>query len=163
MWTCRTCGAQHEEAPFCFGADAPWRELVDEDEFDRRVQLSADQCIVDEKVFFIRGHIEIPIHATQTEFVWSVWCSLSKESHERCAARWELPERQGDSYFGWLSTDIFGYPETRNLKTNVIIREPGRVPRIQLQASGHPLYAEQRDGITLEAASLKSHELLHAV
>ena len=62
-WTCPICGAESAEVPVCFGAEAPWRALVPEDEFARRVELTADQCVVDGKTFFVRGHIQIPTHS----------------------------------------------------------------------------------------------------
>jgi hypothetical protein len=40
--------------------------LVAEGEFEQRVALTKDQCIVDGKVFFIRGHIELPIVGLST-------------------------------------------------------------------------------------------------
>ena len=60
-WRCNTCGVEHTEIPLCFGIEAPWRALVPENEFAQRVELTSDQCVVDDQTFFIRGHIEIPI------------------------------------------------------------------------------------------------------
>lgn len=50
-WKCKACGVEHEELPICFGAEAPWRSLVPENEFAQRVELTEDQCVVDESVF----------------------------------------------------------------------------------------------------------------
>ena len=161
MWICPNCGRSEREPPFCFGADAPWRYLVPEGEFDRRVELTADQCVVDERAFFIRGHIEIPILDAANVFLWSVWCSLSRESFEHVTECWESPARGGDSYFGWLSTEIPIYPNTLNLKTTVVSREVGRVPLVRLQATEHPLFHDQEHGITLDRAHQISHSLLH--
>lgn len=53
--TCPICGNAQPELPLCYGAEAPWRELgVSDEEFERRVELSPDQCVVDERYFFIR-------------------------------------------------------------------------------------------------------------
>ncbi|MGO9249589.1 MAG: DUF2199 domain-containing protein, partial [Solirubrobacteraceae bacterium] len=79
-WTCRTCGVEHTDVPLCFGIEAPWRALVPESEFDQRVDLTSDQCVVDGQHFFIRGHIEIPIHDYPEPFAFSVWSSLSERS-----------------------------------------------------------------------------------
>jgi hypothetical protein len=61
-WRCPICGDEQDAAPTCFGIDAPWRALVPEEEFAQRVELKKDQCVVDAKTFFIRGHIEAPVH-----------------------------------------------------------------------------------------------------
>jgi hypothetical protein len=105
MWTCAICKAQHSP-PLCFGADAPWRALAPEAEFDERVELTGDQCVVDGEHFFVRGHVELPIIDTADDFAWSVWCPLSEKSFRHMTERWEDPERDGDRYFGWLSSPI---------------------------------------------------------
>src|SRR5688572_4878439 len=60
-WKCTICSSEHVELPTCFGIEAPWRALVPEVEFSKRVDLTSDQCVVDAREFFVRGHIEIPI------------------------------------------------------------------------------------------------------
>jgi hypothetical protein len=79
--TCATCGAALPELLLCYRAEAPWRELgVPEAELEERVDLTADQCVVDGEHFFIRGHIVIPVIGSEESFAWSVWCSLSEKS-----------------------------------------------------------------------------------
>jgi hypothetical protein len=162
MWLCHTCGREHDEPPLCYGAEAPWRALVDEPDFESRVELSGDQCIIDDSIFFLRGHIEIPVLTLEECFSWSVWCSLSRESFEHVARRWDDPNRVGDSYYGWLSTSLPLYPETLHLKTNVVSRAVGQVPLVQLEPSQHPLALEQQNGITIHRVFEIAHLLLHA-
>ena len=99
MWTCAICKTEHSSLPLCFGAEAPWRAFATEAEFEERVELTDDQCVIDEQHFFVRGHIELPIIDTSDTFAWSVWCSLSEESFRHMCERWEDPERDGDGYF----------------------------------------------------------------
>jgi hypothetical protein len=159
MWTCAICKAEHDTLPLCFGAEAPWRALVPEAEFDERVELTEDQCVVDGQHFFIRGHVELPILATADTFAWSVWCSLSEGNFRHMTDRWENPERDGDGYFGWLSSLISIYSSTIHLKTNVKVRAVGMVPLIEIQDCEHPLFIDQRDGVTL----MRVHEFVHAL
>ena len=158
-WVCATCGERHGELPLCFGSDAPWRELVPEAELAERVELSDDVCVVDGKVFFVRGHIEIPIVGTEKTFAWSVWCSLSKKSVVHMYERWNDDDRDGDGYFGWLSTPLPMYPNTVGLKTNVRSRSVGVVPLVEVQECDHPLFVEQRNGMTIN----RWYELAHAL
>lgn len=161
-WICPTCGVEHDELPLCYGAEAPWRELVSEDEFDRRVELTGDQCIVDERIYFIRGHIELPVEGGDVSFAWSVWCSLSEESFAHAHERWNDPERDGDRYFGWLCTSLPTYQDsTLNLKTTVRSRPPGAVPEVLIHECEHPLFAEQRDGVSRTRVAEIAHTLLH--
>ena len=60
-WKCHTCGTEHDDLPLCFGSHAPCYGMVPEAEFESRVFLSSDQCIVDDEHFFIRGDIEVPL------------------------------------------------------------------------------------------------------
>jgi hypothetical protein len=160
---CRTCGAVIADAPLCYGAEAPWRTLgVPDSEFDRRVDLTPDQCVVDEKVFMIRGHILLPIVGSSEIFAWSVWCSLSERSFLHMSERWFAADRANDPpYFGWLMTELPCYPSTLHLKTSVQSRDVGVVPAVIVQPSDHPLAIEQENGISMERVREIAHEVLH--
>jgi hypothetical protein len=160
-WVCRTCGIERENPPICFGADAPWRALVPPEEFSARVKLSSDQCVVDEQQFFIRGHIEIPIHKHPEPLSFSVWSSLSEESFFHMGDRWESPDRDCDPpYFGWLCSSLPVYPSTLHLKLSVQSRRPGLTPLLTLEPTDHPLAVDQREGITIERWHRIARELL---
>ena len=161
-WRCKICGVDHDELPTCFGIEAPWRALVPEDEFSRRVRLTADQCMIDDATYFVRGHVQIPIQEFSEPLALSVWSSLSEKSFYHMCERWESPERATDlPYFGWLSTSLPGYPETGHLKTLVHTRPVGIRPWIELEPTAHPLAVEQREGITLERVREIAELVLH--
>src|SRR6266513_1176133 len=108
---CPICGADQTEIPLCFNIEAPWRALVPDADFDQRVELNADQCVVDKKHFFIRGHIEIPIHNYPEKLSFSTWSSLSEQSFLHMCDRWVDANRAADSpFFGWLCSPIPVYP-----------------------------------------------------
>ena len=134
-----------------YGADAPyWYDEVAPEERDARIQLSSDQCIIDGEHFFVRGVLEIPVLETGDVFAWGVWVSLSKTNFDRMHELWQTPGRENEpAYFGWLSTEVPGYPSTLNLKTRVHTRGVGLRPRIELEATDHPLSVEQREGIAM--------------
>jgi hypothetical protein len=147
----------------CFGIEAPWRALVPESEFAQRVELTRDQCVVDEEVFFVRGHIEIPIYDYSEPLAFSVWSSLSEESFRHMGARWSSPGRASDPpYFGWLCSPISVYPNTLHLKLSVKSRPPGLTPLFTVELSDHPLALDQHSGITIEQWHEFAHRLLHS-
>jgi hypothetical protein len=159
-WKCSSCGEELTDPPLCFGAEAPWRALVPESEFNQRVDLTPDQCVVDEKAFFVRGHIEIPIHDHAEPLSFAVWSSLSEESFLHMSDHWDLPARADDPpYFGWLSSSIPAYPQTINLKLSVQSRAPGLVPLFSVEPSDHPLSIDQQRGISVR----RWHELVHSL
>ena len=162
-WKCHTCGVEHDYLPLSFGADAPWRDFVHEGEFDERVTLTPDTCVVDEEIFFVRGHIEIPICDHPEPLSFSVWSSLSEASFAHMLDRWDSPGRASDPpYFGWLSSQIPVYPDTINLKLSVRSRPPGKTPLFTVELTQHPLALDQHGGITIEQWHDIAHQLLHA-
>lgn len=160
-WRCHICGEQLEEPPTCFGSEPPWRALVSEQDFDSKVELTADQCVVEKRAFFVRGHIEIPILQTDDHLVFSVWSSLSEQSFRHMTERWHDADRSDDPpYFGWLSSVISVYPDTVNLKLAVQSCAPGVVPIFRVRTDSHPLAIDQRNGITVGRWHKLAHELL---
>lgn len=162
--TCAHCNQPLTDPPLCYAAEAPWRILgVSESELDSRVVLSDDQCIVDEKYFFIRGHIEIPIVDAASLFIWSVWCSLSDKSFQHMGDRWNEPSRSEDpAYFGWLTSQLPGYPDTLHLQTTVQSRGLGVVPLVTVfEPADHPIVQEQREGISMARVHEFAHLILH--
>jgi hypothetical protein len=161
-WKCQTCGLEHESIPLCFGLEAPWRALVPESEYSQRVDLTPDQCVVDQKTFFVRGHIEIPIRDHPEPLAFSVWSSLSENSFIHMSERWDSTDRGSDPpYFGWLCSPIAVYPSTLHLKISVQSRPPGVVPLFSVEESEHPLSLDQYNGISIVRLHEIAHQLLH--
>lgn len=161
-WTCPVCKVEHTDLPLCFGVEAPWRALVPESEAESRVALTADQCVVDEEHFFIRGHIEIPILDHAEPLAFSVWSSLSERSFRHMSERWHAADRAADpAYFGWLCSEIPVYPSTLHLQLSVQSQPPGFVPLFTVKPTDHPLAVDQRHGISIERWHELAHQLLH--
>jgi hypothetical protein len=158
---CHTCGAYHEELPRNFSADRPaqyWH--VAEEERAARIDMTSDQCVIDEEHFFIRGNIEIPIVDGPGVLSWGVWVSLSEKNFLRASDLWETEGRETEPpYFGWLCTGVPCYPDTMLLKTHVHTQPVGTRPLIELEQTDHPLAVEQREGITMA----RLHEIVAEV
>jgi hypothetical protein len=151
-WTCRCCGKQFSSLPLSFASAAPdpWF-AIPEAQREKRALLGSDQCVIDDKEFFIRGCLEIPILGRSESFDWGVWVSLSQSSFERVGDLWEIDLRENEpAFFGWLCTELSVYPQTLGLKTKVHLRNSGQRPFIEVEPTAHPLAREQRFGITLQ-------------
>jgi hypothetical protein len=162
-WTCSCCGKQFSTLPMSYGFDAPllWYVLP-EAERDRRARLDTDFCVVDDRHFFVRGCIEIPIVDQEEKFVWGVWVSQSRESFGRALDLFHTPVIENEPpHFGWLSNDIPAYPTTRHLKTHVHYRAGGLRPLIELERTHSPLSVEQHNGITIERVQEIAAALQH--
>lgn len=161
---CRACGEQHVGLPaFHFGGPAQLR-LVPPDEYDERVELTDDGCVLDldGRHFFVRGQLEIPVRDTDDRFTWSVWVSLSEQSFERYTELFDdRARRAGESFFAWLCNPLPDYPDTMFLRTRLHVRAYPDRPRVELEPTDHPLAIDQRTGIARARAIELAERLLH--
>ena len=148
---CASCGDVHEGVP-AFGWDYPVHYLaIPEAEREHRVSLGTDDCVIDREAFYVRGSIEVHVHSEAEPFSWGIWVSLSEPNYREFARHLHEPMRSHiGPFFGWLSSGIWIYPDTLNLKTMVHLRDNGLRPYIELEPTDHPLAQEQRTGITME-------------
>lgn len=159
-WTCSVCGRSHGGLATVFGSDAPHDWHVASAAQRDAGELSADVCFLPDSDpragthYFLRGHVQLPLLeplGAEETFTWSVWVSLSGESLAVVFEHWEDPDRAEltPPLFGWLRSDLPYTPTTLGLRTQVHTREPGMVPRIELEPTAHPLAREQAEGITV--------------
>ena len=155
------CGHERRSG-FCFGPLEPdFLATIPKEKREKRVLLDSDLCVVDNRHFFIRGLLALPILGTAQSFDWLVWVSLSKKNFNRAADLWETPGREKEPpYFGWLNTRLPTYPDTSELKVNVHTLAVSKRPTIELEQSDHPLSLEQREGITVERAKSLAKQVL---
>lgn len=112
-------------------------------------KLDSDFCVMRGEHFFVRAVIPVPIVGLDTTFDWGVWVTLSPANFRIYMDTFEDRRRSHlGPWFGWLGNAIEGYPDTLNLKCDVHPQDGGMRPHIQLWAAEHPLYREQRDGMT---------------
>jgi hypothetical protein len=155
-YRCAVCGGVHDDIPD-LGADRPdmwWG--IPEAERDDRIVLTSDTCVIDEKDYFIRGVIEIPVHDAPHPFGIGVWVSQKRENF---VAYLRAPDSdQIGPFFGWLCTRIRYYAEdTLFLKTMAHFPGGDLRPRIEIEPTDHPLAVDQREGITID----KVWEIVH--
>jgi hypothetical protein len=148
-FTCPICREEHTQLPH-IGSAAPFH-WADRLANDPNSLLTEDLCIIEGRDFFVHGVIEIPVRDYEHEFGWGVWVSHKKENFQTCREHFDSADI--GPFFGWLCTKIDYYPvPTLELKTMAHYRGGGLRPRIVLWESEHPLYRQQRDGISLSEA-----------
>ena len=127
---CSVCGEIHKEMPD-IGSFAPyhWNDTFNN---DPKSLLTEDLCIIEERDYFIRGVIQIPILKSEEYFGWGVWVSQKKENFE--VYREKFNDDSIGPFFGWLSTKIDYYntdtlyPGRVILKTSGWERSIGKIP-----------------------------------
>ena len=103
---------------------------MNRDERDARCVRGSDQYIVDQTWFFIRGCLEIPIIGSSDIFLWGLWASVREEVLDEISECWELAgrEKSRGPFKGRLGNSLSIYPETLNLKVQILIRPVGERP-----------------------------------
>lgn len=169
---CEGCGEIHRGSP-SFGYRRP-EHLFDVPEAERpdRVYATDDFCIIrpadgepeDATSYWIRATLDIPIHGADEPFCWGVWVTQSKESFDRYRDTFD-DDQSEDGSFGWLSVPMAHYRDADgnwpNLKCDVRWGPKGQRPKVDLWECEHPLFYDQRDGISWEQAIAIAAALMH--
>ena len=162
-YRCRCCGELHEGSPN-IGFDAPHPyELLDAEERTRLATLGSDLCTIDygdHCDHFVRACLEVPIRGYAEPFTWGAWASLSAASFACYRATWEQPNPD-ESWFGWFSNCLPGYPDTLNLKCRVCPRGDDLRPQLVLEPTGHPLALDYDQGMTPDQAQVLAERITH--
>ncbi|TGE26209.1 DUF2199 domain-containing protein [Hymenobacter metallicola] len=155
-YQCACCGQLHDSLPDLSSA-APWpMYTISEQERADRVVLTRDRCVIDNREFFIRGVLEIPIHGQEEALGFGVWVSQAEENFRK----YQNPPDTDEigPYFGWFCTEIAAFAPTLSLKSRAHFRGQGLRPWIELEPTDHPLAVAQREGISLARAWEIVHE-----
>lgn len=164
-WTCQCCGQIFDTLPMSYAPLAPlnWFDLPDS-ERDAQAKLDSDVCIIDDREFYVRGCVEIPVVGRPELFVWGAWVSVSAESFQYILDNWTADIADDEPpRFGWLRTWITGcYPDPVEIRCHVHLQSGDLRPRIVLEPTHYPMAVDQCTGITLDriqqiAATLLRH------
>jgi hypothetical protein len=160
-YKCPTCGAWHEGIPDVGYAMPLFAHELTDAERAERVTLSNDLCTLDDAHFFIRCLLHIPVVGTDETFGWGVWSTLSRANYARYVQQFDDDMSDWEPMFGYLANRLPHYPNTLSLKLDVRPAPKGARPSLHLWETDHPLFRDQRDGISLERALEFAADFLH--
>lgn len=163
-WKCSGCDEWHTGPCLDFGYDSPYYWSKEYEEASHRASLlpgwskqrpktflNEDYCAIEDRDFFVRGVISLPIIGTGESLRWGVWGSLSRDNFSTLFKMDEDKKyTELQPLFSWLSTQLPEYPDTLNLKMHAHIQEPKLRPLFELELTDHPLAQEYHKGITPE-------------
>ncbi|MBB5342118.1 DUF2199 domain-containing protein [Tunturibacter empetritectus] len=161
---CSVCGERHVlslsysvKAPLAVGA-------IPTEEFDQRVVITPDQCVIDGKDFYLRGRILVPVIGLEEPFIWGIWAEVGPKNFVRSNELWVVEGREKEPAFpGWVNSQLSVFGDTYNLEVNVQTQPVGQRPQFTIVNQDHPLAVEQRDGITMERVEEIAVKMLHPV
>jgi hypothetical protein len=156
MPICHECGEEHpvEELELIFRRPDVVAEL-DEEERGRSVQENADLCILEGKQFFIRAILPLAVTGRNRPYNIGIWVAVTQASFERVYELWDEPS-QGDEppFSAVVANEIPTLPTTIGLEAMLCLTGTATRPEVVLCQAGHPLVAEQANGI----APHRAHE-----
>lgn len=134
-----------------FSAPVDWGELDDATRAASR--LDSDFCrvrypdgVTDR---FIRCVLPLPVPELDAEFGFGVWMSVSERSWDVYEAGFDSGTYGQDGCFGYLMHEIPGFDGSRGLHADIWFRPDGLRPAVALRETDHPLFAAQRDGVSV--------------
>jgi hypothetical protein len=160
---CGACASWHDELPLRYTVEIPAAAArIPDVRWPGRVTLGAEQCVVDGRQFFVRATLPLPVLPGSDAVVWDVWVALSHGSYRHMADRWDVGGREADPpYSGRLAVELPGYPPTVDLPVVLHSGPSGRRAEAFVMEAGHPLFDEQRTGISLVRARHIAEAALH--
>jgi hypothetical protein len=121
-----------------------------DEDFDPNNFLSDDFCIIDDKHFFIRCIVELPILGGGGKSMgFAAWAEISRASFGAYFRSLDGAEAV-DHIAGSFANRLNGFPDTLGLACTIRVRGGNFRPLAMMNASEHPLAQQQARGITLD-------------
>jgi hypothetical protein len=122
-----------------------------DDPFDPNNVLSGDFCIIEDRRFFIRGLVELPILGGGGKSLGiSVWAEVSRPSFNDYLRAFDEPSAMLPPMVGTFANRLPGFPEAFGQACTVRHRSGPARPQVTLNDARQPLAEAQLRGITLD-------------
>ncbi len=156
-FVCRACGQKHGGV-FSLNLEKPfhWQGGERQDgrspDIDPRNYLLEDFCVIDNRQFFIRCVLDLPILGSGGKiFSFSTWVALSAQDFDRYGDSFDSPDQSSiGTLAGTLANRLGSFPETLGLACAVRPQKGNLRPLLFIDADEHPLSRAQKNGITFE-------------
>ncbi|MBF1270379.1 MAG: DUF2199 domain-containing protein [Neisseria sp.] len=160
MYTCTSCGENHEEMPAIgFITPDPYNELSEDERSTYQAECNSDFCIIrypDQTDRFIRTVLHIPIIGHEETLEYGVWVSVSEKSFNDYKSHFH-DNSENVVYFGMICNWLPPYEtNTFGLHCNVVTQSNNQRPLLQPHQSGkHPLIRDFYQGIECAEAQAR--------
>jgi hypothetical protein len=155
-FACPACGQKHAGLPeLNMEKPFPWQGGEKQDpnapDIDPRNYLLEDFCVIDNRQFFIRAALELPILGGGKSAALSCWVAVASGDFDRYGDSFDSPTQSAMGSFAGKIANRFGaFGETLDLPCAVRPQDNRQRPLIGIDHDSHPLALAQRKGITLD-------------
>jgi hypothetical protein len=160
-FTCSVCGEFHAERLLDIRLGLPDDiHALDADERARRAWLADDFAVLDDRRFFVRGLLELPIEELQHRFGYGAWLEVAMPDFQELMRRWHSDEQFAPVECA-LANELEPYRGTVGLEATLRATSADKLPTIELHDAGHELVRAQREGISAARADQLAARVLH--
>jgi hypothetical protein len=163
-FVCSVCGELHDERMLDVRMTLPDAiHALPEAERRERAWLAEDFAVLDERTFYVRGLLEIPVPELATRFAYGVWLEVDEPDFRFLLEHWDDPAQAGfHPVDARLANELAPYVATEGLIASLQPVSADLLPLAALHEIDHPLYRDQRAGISSGRADELAAVVLHA-
>ncbi len=151
-YKCGICGKAHSNLPMDMSYENPAGYFkIPQNERAKRIHKSSDICVIDNKEFYIRGVLPLPVIDSGNEFRWGVWAKVNEPDFKIYIKYWDIdiPENV-QPLRGYLSGGLKYYPESDMLPVEIRLQARNQRPIFRVLSDKTPLGIDQQKGIAME-------------
>lgn len=151
-YECGVCGKFHAGLPMDMAYKNPANFFkIPPNERSARINSTDDICVIDNKEFYIRGILPIPVIDSNDEFRWGVWARVEEDDFKNYLQYWDghIP-KNAPSLNGYLSGGIKDYPDSDMVEVQIHLQPDDQRPIFRALSSEHQLGFDQQNGVTME-------------
>lgn len=147
--SCSVCGQSHLKSDSELFFERPdVIHPLSQDERDTRCQFTSDAWMLDGERFFLRGVLPLPILEEARRYNIGVWAEVSRDVFARINELWTDPAQAAEPRMpALLANELPLLPSTLGLSVSLQLTGPLTRPEYYVEATEHPIYAEQTRGI----------------
>ena len=125
---CATCGEWHDVDRMEVAFSSPDAYLaIPKEERDSRVKLNADFCSIDDRRFFVRGVIPVPVPARDRDYCWGVWAEVNEADFRAIVETWNAKDVSGlEPIHGIVANAVPEYEGALGLKLQLHLKADSR-------------------------------------
>ena len=127
---------------------------MDEDEIEETCKYNDDIYICEEKYFYVRCVLPLPVHDKGENYNLGVWAQVSENSYNHIYEMWDIKDQTNEKPLkGLLANDVPLTVGSEDAEISVQLIGSTSRPVITVTDKNCSLYQEQTCGITIHRAN----------